>query len=84
VGWICEASPQRIISASRPHRAKLNYDGSSTANGVPSRLQAVDTTETHLAKFANAKRFRVMVLESQRINMRLDYGRSTDSDAVYL
>ncbi|MDH3804534.1 MAG: outer membrane protein assembly factor [Gammaproteobacteria bacterium] len=27
---------------------------------------------------------RFMVLESQRINMRLDYGRSTDSDAVYL
>lgn len=27
---------------------------------------------------------RFMVLESQRINMRLDYGRSNDSDAVYL
>ncbi len=27
---------------------------------------------------------RFLVLKSQRINMRLDYGRSTDSDAVYL
>jgi len=27
---------------------------------------------------------RFMVLESKRINMRLDYARSTDSDAVYL
>ncbi len=27
---------------------------------------------------------RFMVLESQRINMRLDYGRSNGSDAVYL
>jgi hypothetical protein len=27
---------------------------------------------------------RFMVLESQRINVRLDYGRSNDSDAVYL
>jgi hypothetical protein len=27
---------------------------------------------------------RFMVMQSQRINMRLDYGRSTDSDAVYL
>ena len=27
---------------------------------------------------------RFMVLESQRINMRLDYGKSNDSDAVYL
>ena len=27
---------------------------------------------------------RFLVLESQRINMRLDYGRSNDSDAVYL
>jgi hypothetical protein len=25
-----------------------------------------------------------MVLESKRINMRLDYGRSDDSDAWYL
>jgi len=27
---------------------------------------------------------RFMVLESHRINLRLDYGRSNDSDAVYL
>ena len=27
---------------------------------------------------------RYIVLESQRINIRLDYGRSVDSDAVYL
>ena len=27
---------------------------------------------------------RFMVLESKRINMRLDYGRSNDSDAIYL
>ena len=27
---------------------------------------------------------RFMVLQSKRINIRLDYARSTDSDAIYL